>query len=248
MKKILPLFLFLAIPHLAFARPSSYTELLDYVQEAPDQAEVNTCLFMASTGAVELLANKFHGIKNPKPMGKFDLAESFTMFANGPEDKTFFENPSLRYSNGVAVHHKDWPFEAWDNNSINNDVWSKHPNFAKLPRIKVPGVETVKLFMYGNKWSTYVLDESHIEMIKEALVKYRSPILVNYNDQGFWHVILIVGYDDNLTGQCYDTEPSECNADIGSFYIRDSFGIRMEIRDYDWFRAKGNAAFVVKLK
>lgn len=248
MKKVISLVIINLISFSAWSLPSSYTELIDYVQEAPDQGEANTCLFMATTGAVELLANKFHGIKNPKPMGRFDLAESYTMFAKSPETKSFFENPALAYQSGEAVHHNSWPFEAWVENDINNSVWQKHPNFSKLPKIKVPAVDTEELFMYGNKWSTYVLDQSHIEKIKEALIKYQSPILVNYNDQGYWHVILIVGYDDKLAGQCYDTDPKECESDVGSFYIRDSFGIKVEVRDYDWFRVKGNAAFVVYLK
>ena len=60
-------------------------------------------------------------------------------------------------------------------------------------------------------------------------------------------MILIVGYDDRMPGLCYDTDPKECKG-MGSFYVRDSFGVRVELRDYDWFRLKGNAAFVVKLK
>src|SRR6478735_8851406 len=86
----------------AFARPSSYTELLDYVQEAPDQGDTNTCLFVASTGAIELIANKENGIKNPKPYGPYDLAESFTINAPNTEVKSFFETPVLKYNNGYG--------------------------------------------------------------------------------------------------------------------------------------------------
>ena len=131
---------------------------------------------------------------------------------------------------------------------MNSSVWSKHPDFSQLPKVALPQVETIKLFQFGKRWATYVLDDSHIEQIKEALWKYKSPIIVNYNDEGFWHVILIVGYDDNLPGECYDTDSKECEDDIGSFYIRDSFGIKVELRDYDWFRVKGNAAAVVRAK
>jgi len=74
----------------AFARPSSYTELLDYVQEAPDQGDTNTCLYVASTGAMELIANKEAGIKNPQPFGKYDLAESFVYNAPKTNTKAFF--------------------------------------------------------------------------------------------------------------------------------------------------------------
>src|SRR5690606_18048802 len=105
-----------------------------------------------------------------------------------------------------------------------------HPQMNSLPRIPLPKVESVKLFQYGNKWSTHVLNKSHIEMIKEALWKYKSPVLINYNDEGYWHVILIVGYDDRLPSLCYDTDIKECQNDIGSFYVRDSFGVRAELR------------------
>lgn len=236
----------LTLSTAAWTRPSSYTELIDYVQEAPDQGEAATCLFMASTGAMELIANKLHGIKDPKPFGRFDLSESFLIWANPSSSRNFFEEPVLRFNTNQGVHHKEWPFEAWSDYAINRSVWSRHPNFSNLPRIELPKVQTQRLFQFGNKWSTDVLDKSHIEMIKEALWTHKSPVLVNYNDTLYWHVILIVGYDDNLPGDCYDTELSECDGDIGSFYVRDSFGVRVELRDYDWFRVKGNAAFVVK--
>lgn len=233
----------------AFARPSSYTELLDYVQEAPDQGDTNTCLFVASTGAIELIANKENGIKNPKPFGTFDLAESFTINAPKTVEKSFFETQVLKYNNGYGIHIKDWPFEAWKGYAKNAAVWNRHPKMSTLPRVNVPKVETIKLFQVGrDRWSTYVLDDSHIEQIKQALWTHKSPIIVNYNDEHYWHVILIVGYDDNMPGECYDTDPKECEGDIGSFYIRDSFGVKVEVRDYDWFRVKGNAAAVVKAK
>jgi hypothetical protein len=241
-----PLF-FLFFSSLAFAEiPASYDELLDYVQEAPDQGETNTCLFVASTGAMELIANKVNGIKNPKVGGKFDLSESYVIHAPySSEAYSFFDEPVLRF-NGNAVHIKDWSFDAWDDSRINYSVWNRHPDFYNLPKVNVPKVETIKLFQYGNRWSTYVIDEVEINQIKESLWKYKSPIIVNYNDEDFWHVVLIVGYDDNLPGECYDTDPKECEGSIGSFYVRDSFGVGVELRDYDWFRVKGNAAFVVK--
>jgi hypothetical protein len=232
----------------AWARPDSYTELLDYVQEAPDQGETNTCLFVASTGAMELIANKEMGIKNPRPFGVYDLSESYVIWASDTQQKSFFETPVLRFNSGFGVHIRDWGYEAWKNAAVNSSVWSKHPDFSQLPKVELPQVETINLFQFGNRWATYVLDDSHIEQIKEALWKYKSPIIVNYNDEGFWHVILIVGYDDHLPGECYDTDPKECEGDIGSFYIRDSFGIKVELRDYDWFRVKGNAAAVVRAK
>jgi hypothetical protein len=241
-------FLFFAFCSYAVARPSSYSELLDYVQEAPDQGETNTCLFVASTGAMELLANKANGLKDPKPFGPYDLSESYVIWADDTVKKSFFETPVLRFNKGYGIHIRDWGYEAWFKNGINKSVWNKHPQYSKLPKVPLPEIETIKLFEMGNRWSTYILDDNHVEQIKEALWKYKSPVIINYNDEGFWHVILIVGYDDQLPGDCYDTDPKECEGDIGSFYIRDSFGVKVELRDYDWFRVKGNAAAVVKTK
>ena len=229
-------------------RPDHYDELIDYVQEAPDQGEAATCLYMANTGAMELLANKKHEIKNPVPYGPYDLSEIYLYHSPRLSSTNFF-TPVLNFNQtGQGIHISDWPFEAWRNGERNLSVWDRHPQMNSLPRIDLPEIETIKLFQFGNKWSTYVLKQSHVDMIKDALWKYKSPVLVNYKDEGFWHVILIVGYDDRLPGQCYDTDESECDSDIGSFYVRDSFGVRVELRDYDWFRVKGNAAFVVKLK
>lgn len=239
-------FLLICLSQHTFASPVAYTELLDYVQEAPDQGETNTCLFMASTGAMELLANKANGIKNPQPYGPYDLSESWLVWASNTVTKGFWDTPVLRFNNGYGVHISEWPYEAWSDYAINNSVWTRHPNFDKLPKTKLPKVETLTLFQKGGRWSTNVIGKAEIDQIKEALWKYKSPVLVNYNDEDYWHVILIVGYDDTLTGECYDTDPKECASDIGSFYIRDSFGVKVEVRDYDWFRVKGNAAFVVK--
>jgi hypothetical protein len=139
------------------------------------------------------------------------------------------------------------PFSAYTEQGLpSQQVWRYPPGFQTLPRMKVFKVETERLFMFGNKWSTRVLNNNHVEQIKEALWKHKTPILVNYNDEFYWHVVTIVGYDDNIRGDCYDTPIEECRKDLGAFYVRDSFGVKIEVRDYDWFRVKGNAAFIVR--
>lgn len=233
--------------------PVRYTELLPYVQEAPDQGDTNTCWFMASTGAMELLLNKRDGITNPVKGGKNDLAESFIIWQKSfynPENpsRSFIEEVVKNFNWGEAVHISEWPYNAYNSDGTPNwSVWNKHPHFGDLPRVQVPQVETVFLFSRGKRWATYVLKEEDVQKVKEALVKYQSPVIINYNDDGFWHVILIVGYDDQVSGDCYETPENECNK-TGSFYIRDSFGVRYEARAYNWFLTHGNAAAVVKLK
>ena len=232
----------------AFALPARYTDLLDFVQEAPDQGDTKTCLYVASTGAMELIANKKEGIRNPQPGDKYDLSESFTI--NAPTlttGKYWWETPVRKYNRGYGIHISDWPFEPWNGTASSSAPWNNRP-WQNLPKVAVPNVDTIPLFVIGNKWSTNVLTASHVEMVKEALVKYQAPVMINYNDMGYWHVILIVGYDDELPGRCHELTAEQCGEKKGAFYVRDSFGVPFELRDYDWYRIKGNAAFVVREK
>ncbi|HXH74887.1 MAG TPA: hypothetical protein VNJ08_07970 [Bacteriovoracaceae bacterium] len=247
MLKLVILLSFLSHAALAQDLPSKYTELLNYVQVAPDQGDTNTCLFVASTGAMELIANKKHGITNPKPYGPYDLAESYIIHAPSYQTsgKSFWETPVMKFNKGYGIHFADWPFDAWNDSSVDNTIWNSR-EWRSMKKVELPKVTTSQLFIYGNRWSTNVLNDSHIEKIKAALYKNKAPVLVNYNDNYYWHVVLIVGYDDNLPGKCYELSDSECKEQKGSFYVRDSFGISVEVRDYDWFRVKGNAAFVIK--
>lgn len=226
--------------------PSRYIDLLPYVQQAPEQGDTGACLFIASTGAIELIANKKYNIKYPRPYGRFDLAESYLIQAPAFDgNRYFWEVPVLDFNWGYGIHVNSWSFEAWNQTWNNTEVWD-YRDLSNMQKVSVPKVETIPLFVVGTKFSTFVLDDSNIKQIKDALVKYQSPVLVNYVDDDFWHVILIVGFDDSLVGTCYATPETECEKTVGSFYVRDSFGIAVEVRDYDWFKVMGNAAFVVK--
>jgi C1A family cysteine protease len=253
MKLFLFILCFLSFSPLKAELATQFTELLPFVQQAPDQGETNTCWFVASTGAMELLLNKKDSITNPVPGGKNDLSESFLIWQKNFNDpssptKSFIEKVVKNFNWGQAVHIEHWPFNAFmSDGSVNKAVWYKHPKFNLLPRLQVPQLETVFLFSKGRKWSTYVLDDLDVQKVKEALVKYQSPVIINYNDNFYWHVVLIVGFDDNLEGECYEIPAYECNPK-GAFYVRDSFGKRYEARAYNWFKHRANAAAVVKLK
>ena len=253
--KTIPLLIILAVPSLTFAAklPKKYTELLTYVQPAPDQGDTNTCWFMASTGAMELLLNKKNKITKPKIGGKYDLSESFLIWQDDYTDEAtkpehFIEQVVVRFNHGEAVHQKDWPYKAYQSDGTTNmEVWNRHPNFENLPRIKIPQVKTTLLFARGRKYATYVLLPEDVNKVKETRVKTKSPVIINYNEDGYWHVVLIVGYDDGAKANCYEIEKSECNK-RGAFYVRDSNGKSYENRAYNWFLYKANAAAVVELK
>lgn len=241
--------LFSLLANSVFALPVRYTGLNDYVLIAPNQGETNTCLFMASTGAMEILLNKSLGITNPEVDGPTDLSERYTISEDSSSrNRTWFENAFLKFDSGEAILQRDLPYTGFTiTGEINYAVWNYPANFVKLPRIKLPAIDTEFLFSYG-QYSRNVLTDNQLTEIKEALLKYESPIIAMTNDSDYWHAQVIVGFDDELVGDCYELDPAACRGKKGAFYVRDSFGVRLELRSYEWYKVRGNAAAVLKLR
>ena len=246
---MLPILIFL----IGFAHPAfgaSNTELNDYVIPSPNQGDAGTCAFMAATGAMEILIAKKNGAKFPQPEGPFDISERYTISApESSRSKSWFENYFLKFDSGEAVLQKDMPYEFYlSNGDMNYGVWNFPSNFHTAPRIQLPKIDTVFLFSAGGKYSRNVLNPSHIDIVKKALDQYRSPIIAVGNDEEYWHVVVITGYDDEATdGDCYELAPSACAGKRGAFYVRDSFGLGLEKRSYEWFLRRQSGAAVARL-
>lgn len=231
------------------ALPSKHKSLLPFVQPAPDQGETTTCLFMASTGAMELIANRRNGITNPKKNGPYDLSEPWLIHQReeGIDGGGYFIEYPVHVFNreGGAVLNKDWPFNAWiKKDEIDWSAW-QYRDDSGMKRVKLPKVKTKEVFIAGSKYATGVATMKEVNLVRETLVKYDSPILINYIDDDYWHVILIVGYDDEADGTCYEIEKALCKKTRGAFYVSDSDGLGVQLRDYDWFMSQVNAAAVV---
>jgi len=232
-----------------FDLPARYTDLNDYVIAAPDQGDTDTCLFQASTGVMEILLNKSLGNHNPQVRGDTDISELYTISApSSNRSMSWFQDAFLKFDSGEAFLQKDEPFEGWtDDGDINDYVWDMPDDYYTLPRIKLPKIDSVLLFSMGDgRYSRGVLDQSYVDIVKQALIKYQSPILVVGNDTDYWHVVVITGYDDTIQGSCYELTSTSCHT-MGAFYVRDSFGTRLEARSYDWFVRRNNSAAVAKL-
>jgi hypothetical protein len=233
-----------------FARDvRKHISLLPFVQEAPDQGDTATCLFMGSTGSVELLLNKKYNIRFPNSGDLFDFSERFTINHSARYSGSWHQMGVARFNDGWSILDNDLPFTAWTTDGqVNRSVWKRPSDFYKLPRVEFSErFKSTKLFVKGrNRYSKYVLNQKDIQKIKDTLDKTNSPILVNYNHRGWWHVVNIVGYDDGVKGECLHTPNTECSG-VGAFYVRDSLGKDTHLRDYDWFRVNGNAAFVVEM-
>ena len=230
--------------------PEAHTELLPFVQEAPDQGDTATCLFQGSTGAVEVLLNQKFNIQFPKHGDIFDISERFAISHSVKAGGHWIERVLPKFNQGWAIHNQDLPFNAYNSDGSNNrGVWSRPRDFYKMPRINLDlNVKSQKIFARGkNKYSKYVVKPGDIENVKAALVNNNAPVLINYNHRGWWHVVNIVGYDDNARGECLHTPAHECSGK-GAFYVRDSLGKATHLRDYDWFRVNVNTAFAVTLE
>lgn len=229
--------------------PSSYTGLNDYVVMAPNQGDTKTCLFMASTGAMEILLNKHLNIRNPKVNGETDLSERYTISApSSSRVRSWLENAVLKYDSGEGVLQRDMPYFSFTaTGEINNAIWNRPPNFNTAPKVSLPKIETQLLFEVGNRYSRNVMDAIHLRKVKEALVREQSPVLISTNDTDYWHVVVVVGYDDNKEGDCYQLDHRVCEGKKGVILTRDSFGVGIEERSYEWFFRRVNAAAVVKL-
>ncbi len=232
---------------ISFALPVRFTDLLDYVQEAPDQGDTATCLYMGSTGSVELLLNQKYNIRNPQKGDIFDISERYTLSQRAPESKYWQLKALNRFNKGWFIHDSEFPFNAYREDGTNNStVWRRPSNFYDLPRVEISEkFKGTKLFIRGrNRYSKYVVKTQDILDVKNALVQNNAPVLVNYNHNRWWHIVNIVGFDDEATGECLHTPEKECTSK-GGFYVRDSLGKATHLRSYDWFRVNVNAAFLI---
>lgn len=182
--------------------PASYNELVQYAIPSPDQKKAGSCLYMASTGAMEILANKYFGITNPSIDGDYDLAELNALV--GPlhvSGKAWLEYPILRFRNG-GVLSRDLPFNS-------RTFWRS--GLRNKPKVELPKVFTKGIFIPTGikkivRKKMGIMTEEQIEKVKKALVEYQAPVVVVYREAGYeaghgrwdtWHTVVIMGYDDN---------------------------------------------------
>ena len=230
--------------------PNRHDSLLEYVQEAPDQGDVASCLYMATTGSIELLLNQKYGIRYPKKGDLFDISERFTMNFRIKHRGSWHTTAMPRLNKGWAISENNLPFTAWtEEGEVNRSMWRKPSDFYDIERMKIDHkFKADRLFVRGkNRHSRYVVKPKDIEAIKKALVENNAPVLAYYNHNRWWHVVNIVGYDDNAIGECTHTPEPECNT-TGAFYVRDSLGKMTHLRSYDWLRVNANAAYAVTFK
>jgi hypothetical protein len=181
--------------------PSQYTELLNYAVAAPAQGKADSCLYMATTGAVEILANKYFGIKNPAVNSRYDLSERYAYSGSVSEDKSWMENPVLKFNNG-GIRSEDLPYNSryfWRGGNSNASK-------VKLPQFSTYWFLKSEEGHRDGRFSYDVFSQEDFLKIKRMLVQYRSPIVLIHRTAGrnrsygywnTWHTLVVIGYDDH---------------------------------------------------
>lgn len=233
------------------------TNLLKYVIPSPNQEDAGSCHYMAATGAMEVLLNQSkdrQGLSiDTKPNGSSDISEAYLMNIPGDNgDALTGLRKILGFNNAGSQALSNYHFPFWNSATGKKarDNW-KRP-FATEPDIRTPEVALNNI--YGgasiddkSKWDVAVFGDREIEAVKDELRQDR-PVVATYNHFGYWHVVVIVGYDDTVVQDCswvtkfmedsgsgagfptYQARVKKAFEDNGGcrqegvFYVRDSLG------------------------
>ena len=222
-------------PAPALADATGFTTLLPYVTPAPDQLDAGSCLYMSLTGSAEWWLRRLNPQITYKRDGDLDLSERYLMNLSGIDD--FFNSMNNWKTDSITLFNKvsggilnrDYRFrKGWFKSNANGAYvvsnkddtdasygtsysWidERFPRINSLERVKLPYFSRKVLFAdpASNQWNTGVMPTDIAERIKTALVENQAPVQVIYNHFGYWHAVLVVGYDDaKSTENCAFTQ------------------------------------------
>jgi hypothetical protein len=207
-------------------------ELLPYVLASPNQFDAGSCLFMATTGAMELLTNQHTPMERIAYKGDTDFSERSLMNASsyvGPSDiRHTLTDLAYTYNvQGGSLLDRDYPFVAgYVQETATGDVSAADPSddgaflscyynwldelpegwegmLTDTPEVARSIIHVDPARTENSRWNVGLMDREVIERIKYELDTKKAPVIVVYNHYLYWHANIIVGYDDSVeTGQC----------------------------------------------
>ena len=206
-------------------------DLMDYVFASPNQFDAGSCLFMATTGAMEVLLNQRITPDEMEYKGETDLSERYLMnvYSQVPSGKMTYFLTDLVYTYnhfGGSMLDRDYPFEAgyvkdgWNGTTEAEPSdsgayfsayysWLNHlPDNWEEMLVETPAAERTTVFVDPDRdsnsyWAVAITDWESVDIIKYLLRTQRAPVIVVYNHYLYWHAVMIVGYDDTYkTGGC----------------------------------------------
>ena len=204
------------------------TDLIDYVLASPNQFDAGSCLFMTTTGAVELLMHQHTDLDEVEYNGDTDLSERFLMSAyqDVPSStlRYWLTDTVYTYNHfGGSLLNRDYPFtagyvretasgnlvpcERGDDGayySCSYNWFDERPEGWEAMLVDTPAVDRTVAFADPSRsdsaqWNVGLMDDEDVEKIKYMLRTRRAPVVVIYNHYLYWHADIIVGYDDTVS-------------------------------------------------
>ena len=201
--------------------------LIDYVFASPNQFDAGSCLFMTTTGAMELLIHQHTDLSTIEYNGDTDLSERFLMAAyqDVPASTLSYWLTDTVYTYnhfGGSLLNRDYPFtagyvretssgsivpcDAGDDGayySCSYNWFDERPGNWESLLVDTPAVERTVAFTdparnSSSQWNVGLMDDEDVEKIKYMLRTRRAPVVVIYNHYLYWHADIIVGYDDTV--------------------------------------------------
>jgi len=211
--------------------PSFDKDLMDYVFASPNQFDAGTCLFMSSTGAMEILMNQHTNMSQANYLGDTDLSERFLMNASNYVPRTDLDYSITdvveTYNHfGGSLLNRDYPFTAGYMVEEGNGTRPANANedgayftlsinwVDDLPTdwqnslTETPKADRTMIAidpnLNGNSiWNVGLFNDEVVERVKYELRVRNAPVIIIYNHYLYWHADIIVGYDDNASiGEC----------------------------------------------
>jgi hypothetical protein len=216
----------------------SNEDLIEYVLASPNQFDAGSCLFMTTTGAMELLVHQHTDLDEVEYDGDTDLSERFLMAAyqDVPSSVMSYWLTDIMYTYnyvGGSMLNRDYPFtagyvrETSSGNLVPCDEgdsgayyscsynwFDERPSDWEDQLIDTPSVERTVAFTdpsrnSSSQWNVALMDDEDVDKIKYLLRTRKAPVVVIYNHYLYWHADLIVGYDDTVpTDGCPMVESS----------------------------------------
>jgi hypothetical protein len=202
-----------------------------YVLASPNQLDAGSCLFMANTGAMEILVNQHTPIEDIAYEGDTDFSERFLMNASDhvPSNVIDYYILDTIYSYnalGGSLLNRDYRFAAgYVKDTARGLVAARSDDpdayfscsyswIDELPDgwedmlVETPEAERTVIFVdpdlnSNSIWNVGLMNEDIVERIKYELRTKRAPVIVVYNHYLYWHANIVVGYDDARSiGEC----------------------------------------------
>ncbi|MBF0208343.1 MAG: hypothetical protein HQK53_15810, partial [Oligoflexia bacterium] len=194
---------------------SAYNSLDEYVFASPNQEDAGSCLYMALTGAMEVLLNQKAPIAERVYEGNTDLSERFLMNISTPsgyiQDWRTDTVYAYNYKEGALLNRtyrytKGWFTEAMngtlspqkDGVSVEKSQYGTRYNWIdeygsalRKNLIEVPKVERTLIFRdpAHDEWNAGIMDSGVVDRIKQELRSKNAPVVIIYNHYAYWHTV-----------------------------------------------------------